>query len=86
MTQENYDMARKGIWFSMEIGSDEFLAFVSDEALREHFDASLTRQSQLAAFKENRKLIVSLARQRFLDGAVRPVKLQATDFETLSVA
>jgi hypothetical protein len=81
MTQENYDDARKGVWFSIEIEEDEFLAFVSDDALRVHFEASRTKESQLAAFNENRKRIVSLARRRFLDGAVRPIKLRAADFD-----
>jgi hypothetical protein len=81
MARENYDDARKGVWFSMEIEDDEFLAFVSDEALKVHFDASRTKESQLAAFKENKKRIISVARRRFLDGVARPVKLRAHDFD-----
>jgi hypothetical protein len=83
MMRENYDGVRKGVWFSIEIEEDEFLAFVSDEALQVHFEASGTKESQLAAFKENRKRIVSLARRRFLDGAVRPIKLRAPDFDAM---
>jgi hypothetical protein len=83
MIRENYDTARKGIWFSIEIENEEFLAFVSDEALRTHFEASKTKQSQLSAFKENRKLIASVARRRFLEGVSRPVKLNAEDFDVV---
>jgi hypothetical protein len=81
MARENYDEARKGVWFSMEIDDDEFLAFISAEALRMHFDASRTKESQLAKFKENKKRIVSVARRRFLDGVTRPIKLRAADFD-----
>jgi hypothetical protein len=83
MTQENYDTVRKGVWFSIEIENEEFLAFVSDEALRIHFEASKTKQSQLSAFKENRKRIISVARRRFLERVSRPVKLGAEDFDAV---
>lgn len=81
MARGNYDEARKGVWFSMHIEDDEFLAFVSDEALRAQFGASRSKESQLAAFKENKNLIVSVARRRFFDGAARPVKLWPADFD-----
>lgn len=84
MARENYDVARKGVWFSIKIEDDEFLAFVSDEALRTHFEASRTKESQLAAFRENRQRIVSVARRRFLDGVSRPIKLRAADFDAAS--
>jgi hypothetical protein len=82
MTQENYDAVRKGIWFSIEIENEEFLAFVSEEALRIHFEASKTRQGQLSAFKQNRERIISVARRRFLERIARPVKLRAEDFDS----
>ena len=73
--------ARKGLWFSIHIEDEEFVAFISSEALRTHFEASgETGRQIMRAYRENRATIESIARRRFLDGAARPVRLMASDF------
>ncbi|MDB5773563.1 MAG: hypothetical protein JWM42_3937 [Burkholderia sp.] len=85
MARENYDDARRGVWFSIDIEDDEFLMFVSDEALQVHFEATGTKEGQLAAFREHKERIMGLARQRFLDGAARPIKLCVADFAAVAM-
>jgi hypothetical protein len=77
---QNYDNGRNGVWFSIDIAGEEYLAFVSAAALSSHFNASETRESQLAAFRQNEYSIAALASRKFLDGAMRPVKLNDEDF------
>jgi hypothetical protein len=77
---QNFDNGRNGVWFSIDIAGEEYLAFVSAAALSLHFNALETRESQLAAFRQNENPIAALARRKFLDGAMRPVKLSDADF------
>ncbi|MDB5795425.1 MAG: hypothetical protein JWR25_1804 [Noviherbaspirillum sp.] len=76
----NFDNGRNGVWFSIDIAGEEYLAFVSAAALSSHFNAAETMESQLAAFKQNEYAIAELARRKFLKGAMRPVKLNDADF------
>jgi hypothetical protein len=71
---------RKGLWFSIEIENEEFVAFISAEALSVHFNASDKKSSQQAAYKQNRDIIDAVAQRKFLSGAPRPIKLDASDF------
>lgn len=75
---------RDGLWFSIEIEKDEFLAFISTEALDAHFKAP-PRQcdagtAAVASYRANRSVIDAVARQKFLSGFPRPIKLGAADF------
>jgi hypothetical protein len=73
--------ARKGLWFSIHIENEEFVAFISADALRAHFKASDGAGRQMMrAYRENRTAIESMARRRFLDGAARPIRLEVSDF------
>lgn len=79
-TQTNAHAAKTkdGLWFSIEIERDEFLVFISSEALG---CQSLQKENNpLAAYKANRQVIDAVARQKFLSGYPRPIKLGATDF------
>jgi hypothetical protein len=77
---QNFDNGRNGVWFSIDIAGEEYLAFVSAAALCTHFNASETRESQLAAFRQNEYSIAALAQRKFLEGVMRPVKLTDADF------
>ncbi|RJF96833.1 DUF1488 family protein [Noviherbaspirillum cavernae] len=74
------DGARDGLWFSIEIEKDEFLAFISTEALAAHFRTPKKRSDAIAAYKENQNIIDAVARHKFLNGFPRPIKLGAADF------
>jgi hypothetical protein len=80
MAQQKRTAAHKGIWFSMVIRGDEYVAFVSGDALTEHFNASATAGSQMAAYRENHQQIHAAAEAKFLAGGERPIKLSADDF------
>lgn len=74
--------ARDGLWFSIEIEKDEFLVFISTEALGVHCKDPQKKSEALAAYRANRHLIDAVARQKFLNGYPRPIKLGAGDFGT----
>lgn len=70
-----------GLWFSIAIENDEFIAFVSADALHIHFNASCKRGSSLLrAYQQHQHIIDAAARRKFLSGAARPVKLSVGDF------
>lgn len=70
-----------GIWFSIHIENEEFIAFVSAESLRIHFKADGRSSRQLLrAYNEHQWHIDSVARRKFLNGAARPVRLTVADF------
>ncbi|WP_192805147.1 DUF1488 family protein [Noviherbaspirillum aerium] len=73
--------ALKGLWFSFEIKAEEYVAFVSTEALLVHFQASSTDKRDLSrAYRRHQKLINAVAIDRFHNNAPRPVKLNIGDF------
>jgi hypothetical protein len=74
------DTTRDGLWFSIEIEKDEFLVFISTEALGVHCTDPQKKSDALAAYRANRHLIDAIARQKFLNGHPRPIKLSAGDF------
>jgi hypothetical protein len=80
----SHDAVRKGWWFSIEIDNEEFLAFIHADTLCARFGASDGQDDQLAAYKKNRERIDAMARQKFLAGAARPIKLDVNDFDAAS--
>lgn len=71
----------EGLWFSFESDAEEYVAFISAEALRVHFEATGTNKRDLVdAYKKNHQRIVAMARNRFQNHARRPVKLDVVDF------
>jgi len=79
MIAERGRAAAAGLWFSIKIEHEEFIALLAADALErllEHAGASVEPRS---AYKRNRKIIDALARQKFLDGCPRPVTVVASD-------
>lgn len=79
-TNQQETANQAGLWFSIKIESDEFIALLSAEALEKHFlpkDAPLEPRS---AYRRNRKLIDAVARRKFLEGCPRPITVDASDF------
>lgn len=76
----SYNEARKGLWFSLDIATDEFLAFISADALKIHFSASEQKRSLMEAYRQNQAVIRSVATGKFHSGAQRPIKLSVCDF------
>ncbi len=72
--------SRNGLWFSIEIDEEEFVAFVTAQALDEHFNASKSKDSRRVAYRQNRKTIDSVARRKFFSGFPRPISLGVADF------
>jgi hypothetical protein len=71
----------KGLWFSLEINGEEYVAFISAQAMLIHFQAKGMSKSQLnECFRNNQERIVAVAKNRFLTHATRPVKLDVNDF------
>jgi len=68
------------LWFSIEIEQDEFVAFISNEALENHFKEPRENGDAVAAYRANQSIIDSVARQKFLRGFPRPIKLSSGDF------
>lgn len=70
-----------GLWFSLLIEDEEFIAFISADALCSHFKApSCNERTLLAVYNENQQIIDTVARSKFLRGAPRPIKLTSADF------
>jgi hypothetical protein len=69
-----------GVWFSIKIESEEFIALLSKDALEQHFLKEDAAVEARAAYRRNRKLIDSVARRKFLEGCPRPIKVEAADF------
>lgn len=73
----------KGLWFSFEIDGDEYVAFISMEALHVHFRAAGTDKHHLvAAYQKNRAQVDTMAKERFRNHAPRPVRLTVNDFRS----
>lgn len=73
-----------GLWFSIKIESEEFVALLSADALerlRAQADAPAEPRS---AYRRNRKIIDAVARKKFLEGSPRPIKVVAADFSGLA--
>lgn len=68
-----------GLWFSIKIDSEEFVALLAADALERLREVSGTPAESRSAYKRNRKVIDALARQKFLDGCPRPIKVEASD-------
>jgi hypothetical protein len=85
-TDTYYDGTRQGLWFTFDVGQEQLIAFISDEALRVHFKWSRESGSQHIAYKENQKIIEEVARRRLLDGCTRPIKLGVVDFDAVDCA
>jgi hypothetical protein len=75
-----YDSTRKGVWFSLEIQHEEYLALISSDALNVHFHASKKECDQLTAYKKNRIAIDQVAYRKFANDAFRPIRLSVADF------
>jgi hypothetical protein len=71
----------EGLWFSFESDAEEYVAFISAEALRVHFHATGTNKRNLMeAYKKHQERIVAMARSQFKNHAVRPIRLDVNDF------
>ena len=74
----------EGLWFSIHIEGEEFIAFVSAEALRIHFKpVNGGERALLRAYHQNQQVIDLVATQKFLGGADRPIRLAASDFASV---
>jgi hypothetical protein len=71
--------ALTGLWFSIKIDSEEFVALLAADALEHLLEHSTVPIEPRKAYRRNRKLIDALARQKFLDGCPRPIKVEASD-------
>jgi hypothetical protein len=71
--------ANAGLWFSIKIDSEEFVALLAADALERLLDHPEGPIEPRSAYKRNRKVIDALARQKFLDGCPRPIKVEASD-------
>lgn len=69
-----------GLWFSIKIDSDEFIALLSADALEKHFLPTDEKKEARSAYRRNRKLIDAVARRKFLEGCPRPITVDASDF------
>jgi len=69
-----------GLWFSIKIDADEFIALLSAEALEKHFLPKDAQIEPRSAYRRNRKLIDAVARRKFLEGCPRPITVDAADF------
>jgi len=71
--------APTGLWFSIKIESEEFIALLASDALERLLARDDASAGPRSAYKRNRKVIDALARQKFLDGCPRPIKVEASD-------
>jgi len=71
--------APAGLWFSIKIESEEFVALLASDALERLLASDDAHAEPRSAYKRNRKVIDALARQKFLDGCPRPIKVEASD-------
>jgi hypothetical protein len=79
MTSAQRMGAAAGLWFSIKIDSEEFVALLAADALERLLEHSAVPVEPRNAYKRNRKVIDALARQKFLDGCPRPIKVEASD-------
>jgi hypothetical protein len=78
-TRAQNTAALTGLWFSIRIDSEEFIALLSADALERLLDNPGAPVEPRSAYRRNRKVIDALARQKFLDGCPRPIKVEASD-------
>ena len=78
--QEKAPAATAGLWFSIKIDPEEFIALLSADALEELGRQADAPAAPRSAYRRNRKVIDAVARKKFLDGCPRPVKVEAADF------
>ncbi len=72
--------APSGLWFSIKIDAEEFVALLSADALEQLGRQADAPAEPRSAYRRNRKIIDAVARKKFLDGCPRPVKVEAADF------
>jgi len=77
---EKGNLTKNGLWFSMFIEEEEFIAFIPDSVLETHFNAHKKKKGTVAIYKENRERIHSIAQKKFREGHTRPIKLDDADF------
>jgi hypothetical protein len=71
----------EGLWFSFESDAEEYVAFISAEALRVHFHATGTdKRNLMEAYKKYQERIIAMARNQFRNQARRPIRLDVKDF------
>jgi hypothetical protein len=72
---------KSGVWFSIHIEEEEFVAFITADALQARFQKDAQPADKLAStYQKNRQVIDALAKRKFLGGALRPVQVTASDF------
>ncbi len=72
--------SQAGLWFSIKIDADEFIALLSADALEKHFLRKDEQMEARSAYRRHRKLIDAVARRKFLEGCPRPITVDASDF------
>jgi hypothetical protein len=78
--QNTLSTRSSGHWFSIKINTEEFIIFLSLDAIEKRFaNADKVFEPKLA-YKKNRKLIDAVARRKFLQGCPRPITVVAEDF------
>ncbi len=69
-----------GLWFSIKIESDEFIALLAADALERLCGQAETPAEPRSAYRRHRKVIDAVALKKFQDGYPRPIKVEAADF------
>lgn len=70
-----------GLWFSFYLDGEEYVAYITKAALCQCFHAADSSFGKLhRIYLANQSQIDAVARERFLAGAPRPIKLTAADF------
>jgi hypothetical protein len=70
-----------GIWFSIEVAGEEFVAFVTADALCGEFNKKTKAGKALRSiYRQHRTVIDAVAKRKFLNGMQRPVQLTSEDF------
>lgn len=82
MAQQSKALKHKGLWFSISVDNNEYVAFISGDALGNHFGALPTASGHLAAYRRHQVRIDAMAESKFRAGAQRPIKLSTIDFIT----
>jgi hypothetical protein len=80
------DTEPAGLWFTIKIESEEFVALLSADALEQLRAQADAPAEPRSAYRRNRKVIDAVARKKFLDGYPRPIKVEAADFSGLAGA
>jgi hypothetical protein len=66
---------QNGVWFSIDIEDEEFIAFISTEALSATFHVDEKKPPKLrSSYSVQREMINAVAKRKFLSGSLRPIE------------